>query len=63
MCLHKNETDVANYCKLFKLKETNVCPQQNNYLLALSRNLDTIKKYSKTIQWIKSRNFDAIGDQ
>ena len=64
MCLVKNETHVANYFT-FKVKETNVCtPQQNNSWIVLSGNPDAIKQKNclKTIQWIKSRNCDPIGD-
>ena len=31
-------------------------------LIVLSRNPEAKKNYSKTIQWIKSRNCDVIGD-
>ena len=54
--LLKNETHVVNYFT-FKVKEIN---NQFNSWIVLSRNPDTIKKYSKTIHWIKSRNCDVI---
>ena len=58
---------MANYCT-FKLstdieKKLNVCwPKQNILSLHSHAILSQLKKLFQTFQWIKSRNYDVIGD-